>query len=95
MLSERLKEKSLLNDEQERIEAQKDSARRFINLCVRDLIAAMKCVELDETLTRDEVENFVLRRMEYYELSVYPLDEEGFDAWLNDQLINAIRRLCK
>lgn len=91
MLSERLKEKSLFNDEQEAIEAQKKAARRFINGAVRDLVAAMRCVELDEVMTRDEIENFVLNRMEYYEVNVYSKDKEEFDAWLDDQFRKSIK----
>lgn len=91
MLSERLKEKNLFSDDQEAMEAQKQAARRFINVAVRDLVAAMRCVELDEVMTRDEIENFVLKRMEYYEVNVYSKGREEFDAWLDDQFRKSIK----
>ena len=92
MLSERLKEKSLFSEEQEKKEQQRQAARRFLNSAVRNLIASMKCVEDDEIMTREEIENFILKRMEYYEVNIYPLGDEAFAKWLDDQFIRDITR---
>ena len=95
MLSERLKEKSLFSDEQEKKEQDRQAARRFLNSSVRSLIASMKCVEEDGVMTREEIENFIIKRMEYYEVNVYPLDNESFAKWLDDQFIRDITRIFK
>ena len=95
MLSERLKEKCLFSDEQEKKEQQRQAARRFLNSSVKSLIASMKCVEEGEVMTREEIEDFIIKRMEYYEVNVYPLDKESFDKWLDDQFLKDIERLLR
>ena len=95
MLSERLKEKNLFSNEQEQKEQKKKAAGIFLNSAVRNLIASMKCVEADEIMTREEIENFIIKRMEYYEVNVYPLDDEAFGKWLDDQFIRDIKRVMR
>lgn len=93
MLSERLKEKNLFSDEQEATEAQKKVARKLISDCARSLVSAMRCVELDGAMTRDEIENFTLRRIEQSEVSIYSLDKEEFDKWLNERFVKTVREI--
>ena len=95
MLSERLKEKNLFREEQETTEVQKKAARKSINECVKSLISAMRCVELDGVMTRDEIESFVLRRMEHWEAVLYSLDQEEFDKWLDDWFVKSIREITR
>ena len=90
-MTKRLKDKEIFKEDMATEEA-KHGARVLLSESVRDLIVAMKSVELDELYTRDEIENFVLRRMEYYEKYLYSMDKDAFDRFLDDQLIQAIRR---
>lgn len=90
MLSEKLKEKKLFNEEQMIADIKRHDARKLLNTCVRDMIAAMKCIEMDEVMTRSEIENFVVNRMEYYEAKVFPLNAEDFNKWLDDQVIRGV-----
>lgn len=95
MLSEGLKKKNLFREEQKATEAQRIAARKLINECARSLISAMRCVELDGVMTRDEIESFVLRRMEHWEAVLYSLDQEEFDKWLDERFVKSIREITR
>lgn len=95
MLNKRLREKNMFSDEQAKLEAKKHEARKMLNTCVRDLITCMKSAEMDGLLSTEEVENFVIKRMSYYEEMIYPMDADSFSAWLSDQLIRRIREVLK
>ena len=83
MLTTRLKKRDLFNEVNEKKRAE---ARVVLNEAVRNLIAGMAAAEYDGTLTRDEIENFVLARMGYYETYFYGMDPEEFEYYLNVEL---------
>lgn len=86
MLNEKLKDKYLFSDEQEKKEDQRRKAKRMLNSCVRSLIGSMKAVEMDGVMTHEEIERFVLARMKHYEEKIYPMSEEQFNEWIADEL---------
>lgn len=90
MLNEKLKDKGLFNEDQAKAEADKATARKTLNRCVKELITVMKCIQLDDTMTKEEMENFILKRMEYYEGIIWPMDGERFGRWLDDQFMNKL-----
>lgn len=90
MLNEKLKDKYLFSEEQERKEDQKRKAKRMLNSSVRSLIGSMKSVEMDGVMTFDEIELFVLARMKHYEEKIYPLSKDEFKKWIADELARNI-----
>ena len=85
MLSERLRERNLFDAEAEQQRKELEKCLKALNVCTRDLVACMRCAELDGTLSMGEIENYVLSRMEYYEKSVCIKGAKEFDLWMDDQ----------
>lgn len=92
MLSKELKNRTLHDSEEERKERAKTVALSVLDLHAKHLIATIKCAELDGTLTREESEAYVIKRLESYERFFYSIDDEMFDDWINDELTEAIMR---
>lgn len=91
MLTERLKNGELFG-EPNKESKDKTAARALLSNAVQDLVTAMRAVELDGLYTRDDIEAYVLKMMGSYEETLYAMDEEEFDAYLNIALTNAIAR---
>ena len=86
MLNEKLKDKYLFSDEQDKKEDQIRKAKRMLNSTVRSLIGSMKAVEMDGVMTHEEIEHFVLARMKHHEEKICPMSEEQFNDWIADEL---------
>lgn len=97
MLSEKLRNKELFNVDAEAERRTKSDARRMLNDIVGDLVAAMRAVELDGLYEREAIEDFVSKRLEEYEKTIYLMDAEEFDRYLEARMVNAVarRRLLK
>ena len=91
MLSDKLKSRGLY-DVKESERRQKHEARMMLNSAVEDLVTGMRAVELDGLYDRETIEDFVSRRLEEYEKTIYLMDEEEFDRFLDARLMNAIAR---
>lgn len=91
MLTERLKNGELFG-EPSKESKDKTAARALLSNAVQDLVTAMRAVELDGLYTREDIEAYVLKMMGSYEETLYAMDEEEFDAYLNIALTNAIAR---
>lgn len=85
MLTKRLKGKELF-EQDVRTEESKQDARMMLDEAVEALLIAMVGTENIGTYRREEIENYVLRRMEYYEVLLYGMDEDEFDEYIVDRL---------
>lgn len=85
MLTKRLKEKELF-EQDVRTDESKQDARKMLDEAVEALLVAMVGTENIGTYRREEIENYVLRRMEYYEVLLYGMDEDEFDEYVVDRL---------
>lgn len=96
MLSEKLKSRGLHDtdeaNERESERRRKHDARILLNNAVECLVTAMRATELDEVYDREEIEDFVSRRLEEYEKTLYLMDEEEFERYLDARLKNTIAR---
>jgi len=96
MLSEKLKNRGLhdavTEAKREAERRQKHEARMMLNSAVEDLVTGMRAVELDGLYDRETIEDFVSRRLEEYEKTLYLMDEEEFDRYLDARLMNVIAR---
>ena len=96
MLSDKLKSKGLhdaiIDAKRESERRQKHEARMMLNSAVEDLVTGMRAVELDGLYDRETIEDFVSRRLEEYEKTLYLMDDEEFDRYLDARLLNAIAR---
>ena len=80
MLSERLKNREVYAkhaNEEDSIDA-----RKLLNVCVHNLVQSMAAVERDKAMTRTEIENYVVNRMEFYEQKLYSMSDEDFNFYL-------------
>lgn len=85
MLTKRLRDKELFESGVREEEAKQD-ARKMIDEAVEALLITMVGTENIGTYGREEIENYVLRRMEYYEALLYGMDEDEFDEYVVDRL---------
>lgn len=93
MLSETLKKNSLHEFNAEVEEKRKQAGRTLLKNAVDDLVTAMNAVERDGTYTRDDIEAYVLKCLEFYERQLYSMDDEDFDDYLDEKLVKAMRRM--
>lgn len=92
MLSKELKEKAIFNDASE--EEAKHIARltlKALKEVVRQLVLGMSAIERDEIYTRQEIESFVIKQMEYFENKVYAMTDEEYHDYLAELIIKAAR----
>lgn len=85
MLTKRLKEKELF-EQDVRTDESKQDARKTLDEAVEALLVAMVGTENIGIYRREEIENYVLRRMAYYEVLLYGMDEDEFDEYIVDRL---------
>lgn len=92
MLSERLKGKEVYADKET---AKRDMtySMRAIDGQIHTLVQIMNIIERNEVMTRDEVENYVINRLEHYEKKIYGMTDEDFEFYLNlGQIQRDLRR---
>lgn len=80
MLSERLKNKELFSDkreESEKKEAVSMEARNALDRVAHNLVILMRLTERGG-MTRQEIENYVLNRLEAHEQRIYGMDNGQF-----------------
>ena len=92
MLTERLREKELFKEDLKKEESRQD-ALRLLDDQTEALITAMVAVERRKDYEREEIERYVLRRMEYYEVYLYGMDDSEFALFLAKKLIESIEEL--
>lgn len=84
MLIERLTERKLFEKEDK---VAKQAALALLNTSVRNLVGAMSSIEREEVMTRDEIENIVLKRLQHFEVMLYSMTDEEFADWQEESLI--------
>ena len=94
MLTKRLRDKELLESDIREEEVRQD-ALRLLDTAVEQLIRAMVTVENTEAYEREEIENFVMRRMEYYETLLYGMDDEEFTEYVADKLLDVLKGVLR
>ena len=92
MLTKRLKEKELFEDDL-KVEERKHDALKTLDESVETLIITMVGAENAGVYEREEIENYVLKRMEYYEVLFYGMDDDEFDEYLTDKLAEKVTDL--
>lgn len=85
MLTKRLKEKELFEDDL-KVEERRHDALKILDESVEDLIITMVGIENEGVYEREEIENYVLKRKEYYETLFYGMDDDEFDEYLTDKI---------
>ena len=81
MLSERLKNKELFSDKREesdKKEAVAMEARKALDRVAHNLVILMRLAERKDGMTRREIENYVLNRLEAHEQRIYGMDNGQF-----------------
>lgn len=94
MLTKRLRDKDLFKEDIRDEEVRQD-VLRMLDAAVEHLIRSMVVVENSETYEREEIENFVMRRMEYYETLLYGMDDEEFTEYLADKLLDVLKEALR
>ena len=89
MLTKRLREKELFEEDLKQEESRQD-ALKILDEQTEALITAMVAVERRKDYEREEIERYVLRRMEYYEAYLYGMDDSEFALFLVKKLIETI-----
>ena len=92
MLTKRLREKELFEEDLKQEESRQD-ALKILDEQTEALITAMVAVERRKDYEREEIERYVLRRMEYYEAYLYGMDDSEFALFLVKKLIETIEEL--
>ena len=92
MLTKRLREKELFEEDLKQEESRQD-ALKILDEQTEALITAMVAVERRKDYEREEIERYVLRRMEYYEAYLYGMDDSEFALHLVKKLIESIEDL--
>lgn len=82
MLSDRLKGKEVYADKET---AKRDMtySMRALDGQIHTLVQIMNIIERNEVMTRDEVENYVINRLEHYERKFYGMSNDDFEFYLN------------
>lgn len=89
MISEILKQKALLGDRAEAQERVRDpEAKALIRRAVRKLVMLMVALERYGALTRGQVEDCVLRELEYAEYLYYGLQEDELMLAVDKEIKN-------
>lgn len=91
MLTERLMNGELFGEKTENSK-NKTAARSLLTGAVQDLVTAMRAVEADGLYTREEIEHYVLTVMRGFEETIYKMEVNEFDAYLDIQYKNALAR---
>ena len=94
MLTKRLRDKELFESDIREEEVRQD-ALRLLDTAVEHLIRAMVTVENNETYEREEIENYVMRRMEYYEVLLYGMDDEEFAEYVADKILDVLKEALR
>lgn len=94
MLTKRLRDKELFESDV-RDEEIKQDALRLLDTAVEHLIRSMVTVENTEAFEREEIENYVMRRMEYYETLLYGMDDEEFSEYVADKLLDVLKEALR
>ena len=94
MLTKRLRDKELFESDIREEEVRHD-ALRLLDTAVEQLIRAMVTVENTEAYEREEIENYVMRRMEYYETLLYGMDDEEFTEYVADKLLDVLKEVLR
>lgn len=94
MLTKRLRDKELFESDIREEEVRQD-ALRLLDTAVEQLIRAMVTVENTEAYEREEIENYVMRRMEYYEALLYGMDDEEFTEYMADKLLDVLKEALR
>lgn len=85
MLSDRLRERPVAGEETERkskpSRREKD-ARRTLNTYLRGLVEIMRAIEADKTMTRSEVEEYILDRLAAHETTYFGMSDEEFNKYM-------------
>ena len=89
MLTKRLREKELFEEDLKQEESRQD-ALKILDEQTEALITAMVAVERRKDYEREEIERYVLRRMEHYEAYLYGMDDSEFALHLVKKLIESI-----
>lgn len=92
MLTEKLREKELFKEDVKQEESKHD-ALRLLNDQIESLIVAMRAVEDRGDWTREEVESYVLRRMEYHEAHIYRMGDIEFTLYIAKKLFESFEEL--
>lgn len=82
MLSERLKNRELF--EREIKLASTERALALLEECTEQLVLTMRTVEKMGLLERDNIQDYVLNRMESYEKKYYLMEEDIFDDFIRE-----------
>lgn len=90
MLTERLENNELFGKSDGN--KARTQARSLLSNAVQGLVTAMRVVEADGLYTREEIEQYVLRTMRRFEETLYAMDVEEFDAYLDIQISNVLAR---
>lgn len=94
MLTKRLRDKELFESDIRDEEVRQD-ALRLLDTAVEHLIRSMVTVENIEAFEREEIENYVMRRMEYYETLLYGMDDEEFAKYVADKLLDVLKEALR
>lgn len=84
MLSERLKNRELF--EREIKLASTERALMMLEECTEQLVLTMRTVEKMGILERENIQDYVLNRMESYEKKYYLMEEDVFDDFIREFL---------
>lgn len=93
MLSMKLENKDVLKEGL--IEEFRHDALANLDEAVKSLVITMVGTERHELYERDEIENYVIRRLGFYETFLYGMDDDEFHNYIGEELIRAIRREMK
>ena len=95
MLRERLKMNERCSDEREKSEEKEAEAladRTRLYSTSQRLVILMSAIERSGSMTRQEVEDYVIKCLEAHEQRVYGMDDEQFALYAAVELLQWLRR---